>query len=204
VEQDRRGGLDHSRHFAQRAERRAQHRVRAAVTVVRAFEPSAIEIAVGIQALRYPGRCGRKAAAGDRGRSPCRRGAWRRAPDRIVAISTPVSAPNRNDKIAPFVGDEAVAVEVRWPSSLPMRLAAITGMQFETAWPTIARRHIRLVSSVGVLRLGADRSGVEQHSAPISAMRARAFGIPLVPADADADARAEHVPHLEAVLPGRK
>ena len=55
---------------------------------------------------------------------------------------------------------------------------------------------------IGVIGLGPDGGGIEQHLGAFQRHDPCTFGIPLVPADPHADARAEHVPHLEAVIPG--
>src|SRR3546814_5266742 len=55
---------------------------------------------------------------------------------------------------------------------------------------------------VGVIGLGADRGGVEEQFGAHQRHRARAFGIPLVPAHPDADPRPEDIPHLEAAVAG--
>src|SRR3546814_12633986 len=47
-----------------------------------------------------------------------------------------------------------------------------------------------------------DRGGVEQQLRPHQRHHARAFGIPLIPADPGADAGAEDVPDLEPVVAG--
>ena len=50
----------------------------------------------------------------------------------------------------------------------------------------------------GIVRLVADRGGIEQHLGPHQHHRPRRLGIPLVPADPDADGRASGAPGLEA------
>jgi hypothetical protein len=105
------------------------------------------------------------------------------------------------DQIAPFVGDEAVAIEV-----LPVLAADAVGGDHRHA----VRHRMALHRppphpagiEIGVIGFGADGGGIEQQFGAHQRHHPRAFGIPLVPADADADACAEHVPHLEAVVAG--
>ncbi len=76
------------------------------------------------------------------------------------------------EDVAALVADEAVAVEAL-ALSVPMRLAATTGTTFETAWPIIARRHMRLVSRSGSCGSVPIAVGKSRISAP-SSIRLRA------------------------------
>src|SRR3546814_15392789 len=55
---------------------------------------------------------------------------------------------------------------------------------------------------VRIVRLGADGGGVEQDFRAHQHHRAGGFGIPLVPADADADRAVAGLPYLEAGIAG--
>src|SRR3546814_5896900 len=98
------------------------------------------------------------------------------------------------EHVAAFVADEAVAVEA---------LAALSadavggddgdyvgnGMADHRAAPEAAGVEVRIV------RLGADGGGVEQDFRAHQHHRAGGFGIPLVPADADADRAVAGLPY---------
>ncbi len=53
-----------------------------------------------------------------------------------------------------------------------------------------------------IVRFGADGSRIKQYFGALQRHDASTFGIPLIPAYADADPRSEHIPYLEPVVAG--
>ncbi len=119
-----------------------------------------------------------------------------------------VVAAQLGDQVAAMVGDEGGAVE-------PLAAAGIVFPGLEAS--AIGAHHRDHVGDrvalhgaaprqggvqVGIVRLGADGGGVEQHLGAHQGHGPGGFRIPLVPADADAQATEAAVPDLEAGVAG--
>ena len=120
-----------------------------------------------------------------------------------VATSTPLSARAEfGDKIAPFVGDEAVAVELLAvlgadPVGGDHRHAVRHRMALHRAAPHPAGVEVRVVG------FGADRGGIEQHFGPHQRHRPARIRDTTGPSRSRRrSGAAEHVPDLEAIVAG--
>ena len=118
-----------------------------------------------------------------------------------VAASTPVRSRRTRQHVAALVADEGVAVEI-----LPAFVADPVGgddgddvgdgMADHRPAPQPRRVEIRVV------RLGADRGRIKQDFGAHQHQAARGLGIPLVPANADAERSGRNRPGLEAAVSG--
>src|SRR5690606_20310315 len=112
-------------------------------------------------------------------------------------------APVFGQHVAPFVANEAVAVEALPLAAFAFVADAIGGDHRHAIADRVAD-HRPAPHAAGVhfriLRLAADGGGIEQHFRAVQRQHAGGFRIPLVPAHTDTDPGAEHVPHLEPVV----
>ena len=109
------------------------------------------------------------------------------------------------DQLAFVVGDEGVAVIALDRAVVFLHADAVCGDDGDGIGNGVAlHRPLPLQMRVEgrVLRLGADRGGIEQDFRTLQHHAARGFGIPLVPANADADSAVLGAPHLEAGIAG--
>ena len=124
---------------------------------------------------------------------------WMRARSRS-SVATVLGARFRHE-VAPFVADEAVAIEC-----LALFLADAVGRDHGHAVGHRMADHRAAPHAAGVevriIGFGADRGRIEQHLRAHQRHAAGRFRIPLVPADADADRAVAGVPHLEAAIAG--